>query len=366
MPSMDRRAVQWFAIAAAFVVGAGCSAGTGTPGTATSSTSAPSGPVASAGTPGPASPAVVSSGTPGPTSPLIASRAWIAYQSGDGVSTDSIFLARTDGSEDHEVGGDVPGDIHHHPDWSPDGTHLLFDVQGEPDELWIVGVDGSDAHLATDCRLPDCVGATHASWSHDGTRLAAAYAIGPLGSDGPARLGLAIINVQSGKRSVILDHPAADGQDLYPRWSPDDRHLVFWREGGDGRTAVFRIDAGGGNLKQLSDWDIDAGDPDWSPDGTRIVYTTHPLRVFGGSEPSDLFTMAPDGSDVRQLTRLEQARATEPNWTPDGSSIIYTRTGADSHPRHTWSITADGRIDAALLTARGIYTNPVLQPLPGG
>ena len=49
-----------------------------------------------------------------------------------------------------------------------------------------------------------------------------------------------------------------------------------------------------------------------------------------------------------KLTRLEHARATEPNWTPDGSSIIYTRTGADSHPRHTWSITADGLIDAAL------------------
>ncbi|MDQ4034959.1 MAG: hypothetical protein M3153_03435 [Chloroflexota bacterium] len=272
---------------------------------------------------------------------------------------------RADGTEDHEIGADVvPGAIHHHPDWSPDGSQLLFDVQGEPDQLYVINADGSDARIVTDCELPECVGATHASWSRDGTRIAAAYAIGPLGPEGPARLGLAIIDVESGARTVILDHDAADGQDLYPRWSADDEQLVFWRERNDGTTAVFVIDADGSNLMQLTDWDQVAGDPDWSPDGSLIVFTTHPLRVYGGSEPSDLYTMRPDGTDVRRLTHLEGSRATQPRWTPDGEAITYTRVGASGGPRHIWAIRADGTDDSPVLTSRDILTSPILQPTP--
>lgn len=309
-------------------------------------------------------PSDTTAASPAATSPLASYAGWIMYQTGDGRSSDAIYLVHANGADDHEVGGDIPGDIHHHPDWSPDGKQLLFDSEGEPDQLWVMNVDGSDARIVTPCSLPDCVGPTHAAWSHDGKRIAAAYAIGPLGSNGPARLGLAIIDVASGDRTVILDHPAADGQDLYPRWSPDDAQIVFWRERDDSRTAVFRIDDDGKNVVQLTDWALDAGDPDWSPDGTRILYTTHPLRVFGGAETSDLFTMLPDGGDVQQLTHLVGARATEPNWTPDGTSIIYTRTGASGQPRNTWSLTIEGLIDAPLLTTRAIYTNPILQPLP--
>lgn len=203
-----------------------------------------------------------------------------------------------------------------------------------------------------------------ARWSRDGTRIAAAYAIGPLGPQGPARPGLAIIDVDSGSRTVILDQEAAEGQDLYPRWSADDEQLVFWRECNDGTTAIFVIDVDGNNLTQLTDWDQFAGDPDWSPDGTLIVFTTHPLRVFGGSERSDLYTMRPDGTDVRQLTHLEGSRATQPRWTPDGEAIIYTRVAASGHPRHIWAIRSDGTNDSPVLTTRDISTSPVLQPTP--
>jgi TolB protein len=298
-------------------------------------------------------------------SPLGLAAGWIAYQRPSGGIDDAVFLVRTDGTEDHEIGADVePGAIHHHPDWSPDGSQLLFDVQGEPDQLYVINADGSDARIVTDCELPECVGLTHASWSRDGTRIAAAYAIGPLGPEGPARLGLAIIDVDSGARTVILDHEAADGQDLYPRWSADDEQLVFWRERNDRTTAVFVIDVDGNNLTQLTEWDQIAGDADWSPDGTLIVFTTYPLRVFRVADRSDLYTMRPDGSEMRQLTHLEGSRATQPRWTPDGEAIIYTRVEASGRPRHIWAIRSDGTDDSPVLTTRDNLTHAVLQPTP--
>jgi Tol biopolymer transport system component len=40
---------------------------------------------------------------------------------------------------------------------------------------------------------------------------------------------------------------------------------------------------------------------------------------------SDIFTVAPDGSDVRQLTRLGPHKAAElPSWEPDDERIVYT------------------------------------------
>jgi Tol biopolymer transport system component len=301
------------------------------------------------------------------SSPLASAKGWIAYHRHGRDFPDHVVvhLVRTDGTEDHEIGADVePGAIHHHPDWSPDGRQLLFDVQGEPDQLYVMNADGSDARIVTDCVLPECVGATHASWSRDGTRIAAAYAIGPLGPQGPARLGLAIIDVDSGARTVILDHDAADGQDLYPRWSADDEQLVFWRERDDETTAIFVLDVDGTNLTQLTEWDQFAGDPDWSPDGTLIVFTTYPLRVFGVAERSDLYTMKPDGTEVRQLTHLDGSRATQPRWTPDGEAITYTRVEPSGRPRHIWAIRSDGTDDSPVLTTSNNITHAVLQPTP--
>ena len=41
---------------------------------------------------------------------------------------------------------------------------------------------------------------------------------------------------------------------------------------------------------------------------------------------SDLYTIAPDGNELRRLTTLDEAvqRATQPRWTPDGSGLTFT------------------------------------------
>ena len=61
--------------------------------------------------------------------------------------------------------------------------------------------------------------------------------------------------------------------DGHPSWSPDGRYLAF----ASTRTenwAVFVIELATGNIRQLTsrDEDTDSASPDWSPDGTQIVF----------------------------------------------------------------------------------------------
>ncbi len=108
---------------------------------------------------------------------------------------------------------------------------------------------------------------------------------------------------------------------------------------------------------------MNAGDPDWSPTGSLIVFGTRPLLDFGDGE-SELYTMRPDGSEITQLTNngARGPRATQPRWTPDGEDILYTRVPQQGLPRHIWLLSADGKADRPVLQRREIYTHPVLQP----
>jgi Tol biopolymer transport system component len=64
--------------------------------------------------------------------------AWVAYDGGDGIG-----LIRPDGTGDYRVATDLH-DEQHLPDWSPDGTRLVFTVwSGETQSLY-------EYELATD------------------------------------------------------------------------------------------------------------------------------------------------------------------------------------------------------------------------
>jgi Ca2+-binding RTX toxin-like protein len=67
-------------------------------------------------------------------------------------------------------------------------------------------------------------------------------------------------------------------------------------------------------------WGVDyvLGDtaPAWSPDGTRLAF------VSQRNGDADIYTMAPDGSDQRELT-FSNAWDTDPAWSPDGKQIAF-------------------------------------------
>ena len=79
---------------------------------------------------------------------------------------------------------------------------------------------------------------------------------------------------------------------------------------------ICRLD--GSELRRLTEDEARDSSPDWSPDGTRIVFSS---TRSGGS---DLYIRAADGSgEALRLTFLE-GREDDPAWSPDGRSIAFT------------------------------------------
>lgn len=107
--------------------------------------------------------------------------------------------------------------------------------------------------------------------------------------------------------------------------------------------------------------DLAGGDADWSPDGKLIVFSTYPLVYFQETGVSNLYTIRPDGSDLRRLTSYDEGetRASQPRWTPDGKHIIYVADTGGA--RELWLMDADGS-HRVQITEGGIYTHPVWQP----
>ena len=78
-------------------------------------------------------------------SPVAAARGWLAYQSLTPRGGDGVFLVRADGSDDHEILADLPGE-HFHPDFSRDGKRLAFDQltsMTSPDQIYVADANGS-------------------------------------------------------------------------------------------------------------------------------------------------------------------------------------------------------------------------------
>lgn len=118
----------------------------------------------------------------------------------------------------------------------------------------------------------------------------------------------------------------------YAAWSADGRHIAFPRRADSSmiRAQIFTIDADGTNLRNLSnqsvafDWS-----PDWSPDGTRIVFQSdrHSPATTTCCVTS-LYVMNADGSDVRRLTTGGNDKL--PRWSPDGTTIVFNSDRAGS------------------------------------
>ena len=119
-------------------------------------------------------------------------------------------------------------------------------------------------------------------------------------------------------RTVRIDR--TEGSWMSLDVSPDGATIVF-----DFLGDLFTLPIDGGDATQLTQGLAFDAQPRWSPDGRRIVFTSD----RSGSD--NIWTIAADGSDARQVTKLEAKRTESPEWTPDGEYIIASIANFHGH-----------------------------------
>jgi len=253
------------------------------------------------------------------------------------------------------------------PAFSPDGSEIAFSMSGS---IWKIGIDDDVAYELT-------AGATYDSspiWSPDGRWIA--YTA----DDQYRSINLKLLNVATGESSDIT---TGEFVNLDPVWAPDGSRLLYVSTEPDGWYQLYSVGVDNGTpgtparltpdhayandrlyfgaqdlhinptispdgkeMIVISNRDVPLGSggiwrapieddpmskaelilreetlyrtrPQWSPDGTRIIYSSH-----RGSQFNNLYVLPVKGGEPYQFTFGDWDHF-EPRWSPDGESIVY-------------------------------------------
>jgi serine/threonine protein kinase/Tol biopolymer transport system component len=207
------------------------------------------------------------------------------------------------------------------PVWSPDGRWLYFSSdRGGSMNLWRIAIDEGSGRASG---APEPV-TTPASWSGlisfaaDGRHLACvagesqanleriAFDPSALRAAGPGR------EVTQGSRKVGSCDVSPDGQ-----W------IAFYSS--VPQEDIFVVRADGTELRRLTDDPFKDRVPQWSPDGSRLLFYSNRSGVY------QAWAIHPDGGGLEELTRIPSPGLVYPIWSPDGRrlcSMIFSKGSA--------------------------------------
>lgn len=205
------------------------------------------------------------------------------------------------------------------PSWSADGKSVLYERHGWTSRVQMKPLYGWDPRL--EYRFTDVFpvlardGTLAVTWKQQGNS-----SLVTMRPDG------------SGRRTVF--NPAEHGYDpkaldmglagaFQPAWSPDSQWLAFgvghwFFQRNTHKAAIMRIRRDGTGLDKLTDGSTHCGFPSYSGDGRQIVY-----REWGQTpRERGLRIMDVETKEIRVLTN---GYDNLPNWSPDGTRILFTR-----------------------------------------
>ncbi len=196
------------------------------------------------------------------------------------------------------------------PSWSPDGTKITFQRQESGVGIYVINADGSNLHRLSPTPGMD----VRSSWSPDGTQIIFSRVVKQSNDGGTPETALMVMNADGSNTRTILSNGTFN---IEAHWSPSGS--IVFMGGAGGKNQVFTVNPDGSNLKQLTFNSI-AGDPNWSPDGTHISFGS-PME---GGGKLNIYTMKADGSDVKQITHFSPPyEAGDTSWSPDGKYITF-------------------------------------------
>lgn len=209
----------------------------------------------------------------------------------DNARVYDCFVVNADGSGLRKLG------TGRNPDWSPDDKQIAFDLPGaQGSQVYVQNLDGEGSERVAQGNCP--------RWSPDGSQLA--FADGNM---------LYVMDLASGEQRALFDTPFAT---LYRGccWSPDGKHLALSaRPVPRVPRQVLIVSAQGAKYGLRIRLQNEAsGQMGFSPDGKQLAfdnaYFIHVVDVEGNG-------------GARQLAD-QKAQNRDPDWSPDGQWLVFT------------------------------------------
>jgi dipeptidyl aminopeptidase/acylaminoacyl peptidase len=258
----------------------------------------------------------------------------------------SIWLIPLGGGEPRQLTLGARSD--HHARFSPDGRTLGFlsdrrlQVEEEPEapkdpkdredatQVHLLPLDGGEARRLTD--LPR--GITGFAWAPDGSQLVVTTS-----SRAATRKDDRRLRGFNDKRAQT-DPPESDYRYI-------DRLNYMFNGAGfiyDSVAQLWIVDVATGDARRLTEGRTAAEDPAWSPDGTKIAYTTNLARHHDLAFRSDIVVVDVATGRRTRVSGGGDSAFFSPAWLPDGKTIVTLggRRPANDYRFDIWLFAADG------------------------
>jgi Tol biopolymer transport system component len=224
--------------------------------------------------------------------------------------------------------------------WSPDGRRLAYVVQFKPG-IRLATADGVRERTLVASDIPQETVYSRPSWSPDGRRLVfSALFVPPGAPQEDYRQRLYRLDVDTGEFTQLTDD---DMSAWHPAWSPAGDRIAFVKTTGDepgtGTVEIAVVDDNGREMRQLADVEFVPNDLTWSPDGRTIAYS---------SLHGEIHLIDTDGGGPRRSVNIvDQGYKLFPlgmnlDWSPDGRRLIFTAADESSRGPAIYIMNADG------------------------
>ncbi len=278
------------------------------------------------------------------------------------------------------------------PQWSPDGTRIAFladRTSGEPaagtrgpgNQVWLIRPDGGEAEKLT----TEETAISEFRWAPNGKLIA--YVTRDTPKDKADRdkrkkdkfdailvdsdytyAHLWTLELANKNKKRVTDGAFSVSQ---IRWSPDGKSIAYTRSSmgqqesswfdlnADRNSDIYVVASDGGTPKKLTTNPGADSNPEWSPDGTEIAYTSA-MDARAWADKTDIMVLSPVGGTPRNLTKDFPDSVSDPKWSRDGKNIFWS--SEEGVHRHIFRVDSKGGKAVHITEGGSMYADFDLSP----